>query len=504
MTALGGAADVTAAEPTGYFQGAVTSKQAGKLVVSLNLRCVKGKYEGELVTPVGTLPVQSGAFEADRLRLHFSTGGDAGTVEARLDGETLRGSFRVPGDAGSLELKRVGDARPRGWDRPTLNLTRDKWREDLRFFAAELPKRHANAFHHISRKQFDAEVADLDRGIDSLDNDAIFVGLVRIASAIGDAHTQVLAPENDGNFPIDVKRFGDDYRVVAVSPGHEAALGAQVVKVQDTPVARVSQLLLALTPQDENPTLGPARVEWMVTTGLYLHGLGITVARDQARYVLADGVGREFAIDMRAVTRDEARRIKWVWAFKEEPLSRQGRGDGMWYTYLEGPRTVYCNFRRYDDLARNAQGLLKLVGQKRPDKLVIDLRQNGGGDYTQGEQHLIEPIRRLADINRRGHFFVLIGPSTFSAAMCNASQFRSRTAAILVGEPIGEKPNSYQESRQMTLPNSRLIVRYSTQYYKFADDHDNEIRPDHDIVCSWDDYKAGRDPVLKWALQYKR
>jgi len=31
---------------------------------------------------------------------------------------------------------------------------------------------------------------------------------------------------------------------------------------------------------------------------------------------------------------------------------------------------------------------------------------------------------------------------TFSAAMNNAAQFRSRTEAILVGQTIGEKPNS--------------------------------------------------------------
>jgi hypothetical protein len=498
------AADATATDPGGYFQGTATSRQDGKLEVSLNLRCVKGEYDGELVTPVGTFPIRGGSFEAGRLRLPFGTGGEAGAIEARLEGNTLRGTFRLSDDGGPLELRRVGNARAPGWDWPTLNLSADQWREDLRFFAAELPKRHANAFHHVSRQQFDAAVADLDRRIGRLDNDAVFVGLTRIASAVGDAHTQVESPAEVGNFPIDVRRFGDDYRVVAVAARHKAALGARVVKVQDTPVARAGRLLLALAPQDEGPTLGPARVEWMLTTGLYLHGLGITAARDCARYGLADDAGREFAFDVRAVPRDGARKMKWVWAFKEKPLCRRGRAEPMWFTYLEGPRTVYCNFRRYDDLARNARGLLDLVGHKRPDKLVIDLRYNGGGDYTLGEQHLIDPIRRLADVNRKGHLFVLIGPSTFSAAMCNAAQFRTRTAAILVGEPIGEKPDSYQEVRQMMLPHSHLVVRYSTQFYRFAGSGDNEIRPDHHVECLWQAYKAGRDPVLEWVLRYNR
>jgi hypothetical protein len=87
--------------------------------------------------------------------------------------------------------------------------------------------------------------------------------------------------------------------------------------------------------------------------------------------------------------------------------------------------------------------------------------------------------------------------------MSNAAQFRQRTAAMLVGKPIGERPNSYQEARKMRLPNSQLLVRYSTQYYKFVEQGENMIRPDREIVTAWEEYKAGRDPVLEWVLQYK-
>jgi len=146
---------------------------------------------------------------------------------------------------------------------------------------------------------------------------------------------------------------------------------------------------------------------------------------------------------------------------------------------------------------------LSEVKDKNPEKLVMDLRQNSGGDFSQGLTYLIDPIRDLSKINRRGHLFVLIGTSTFSAAMSNAAQFRQRTAALLVGEPIGERPNSYQEAREIRLPNSKLLVRYSTQYYKFAEGDENIIRPERQVVPTWEDYKVGRDPVLDWVLQYK-
>jgi hypothetical protein len=112
---------------------------------------------------------------------------------------------------------------------------------------------------------------------------------------------------------------------------------------------------------------------------------------------------------------------------------------------------------------------------------AIDLRQNPGGDYFEGLHHLIEPIAKNPSLNCKGHLFVLIGPLTSSAAMVNAVQFHTQTNAILVGEPIGPKPTSYAERRQMELPNSHLVVSYSAKYYEFAYSSKNVARPDQEI-----------------------
>jgi len=141
------------------------------------------------------------------------------------------------------------------------------------------------------------------------------------------------------------------------------------------------------------------------------------------------------------------------------------------------------------------------VRTKQPDKLVLDLRLNGGGDYKEGLQYLVDPIRAMPEINRKGHLFVLVGATTFSAAMSNAAQFRTATRAILAGQTIGERPNSYQEPNEEPLPNSRLLLRYSTRYYEFAPGGVNELVPDKQIVPTWSEVAAGRDPVLEWVLR---
>ena len=110
------------------------------------------------------------------------------------------------------------------------------------------------------------------------------------------------------------------------------------------------------------------------------------------------------------------------------------------------------------------------------------MRHNGGGDNAVGYAELVKPIEARADLNARGRLFVLIGPLTVSAAMNNAAQFQDETAAILAGQTIGERPNSYQEPRQFRVPNSHLVVRASTLWYAFRKKGPNVVAPDREII----------------------
>ena len=315
-------------DPAGYFEGAATSQQAGKLDISLNLHCDNGRYAGELVTPAGTYTVKDGYFDRGQLHLNMESGVDTVTVEATFDAEVLRGKFTSGADTGPLELRRTAGPK-NAVVGAGLSLSKEQWRQDLTFLAAELPKRHANAFHFISRERFEAEVAELDGKLDRLNTDEIYVGMDRIANLIGDGHTYIKVPEDDANFPIDFQRFGDEYRVVATTSGNEKALRARVIKIQDMPIARVQELLLSLTPADETQVLRDSRVLGFLTTGIFLHGMGIIPDRNVARYTLAGENGQEFTIDIHAVAPAEGSKISWISAFKERPLFRQKPDDNF-------------------------------------------------------------------------------------------------------------------------------------------------------------------------------
>jgi hypothetical protein len=388
-------------------------------------------------------------------------------------------------------------------------VSKEQWHEDLKFLATELPKRHANAFHFLPKPVFVHEVSELDRTLDNLNRDEIFVGMDRIENSIGDGHTYIRVPADAPIFPVHFERFGQDYRLVSTRdiPGAREALGGRLIKIDDTQVNRAQALLLTLTPADETQALRDVRATALLNDGMVLHGLGIIPDRNTVRYVLLNDAGSEVTLEYhggddqyRGASITNIFETGWLRAVARPALYLQQQDQGFWCTYLQASQTGYCDFRSYKDLKHTARALTDLIRHDHPENLVIDLRLNAGGDFEQGLKYVVNPIRRMSRINRSGHLFVLIGPRTFSAAMANAAHFRQRTKAILVGQPIGERPNSYQEAREMILPNSHWVARYSIRFYRFVDGEENLIRPDQDVEETWEDFQAGRDPVLDWVL----
>ena len=372
------------------------------------------------------------------------------------------------------------------------------WRADLDLFSTELPRLHANAFHHISRRTFSAEVGKLRRRLPTINADQFWVGLDQIESDIGDGHTFMHMPVDAPRFGLDFKQFGNGYRVVAVAPGirSDGILGSRLVAIDRVELSKVREQILTLTPQDELRSLRDFRSQALLSNGLVLHGLGIAGERDTATYQFEDDAGRQASL----VLHSAALAPRDTWTTVQTHPAEQTGDQRLRCSSVGGGGTTLCEFRSYDDLEHTSARLFDAVRQNRSQRLIIDMRENGGGNFCKGLQYLVDPIAGDRVINRSGGLYVLIGQQTFSAAMSNAAHFRQMTHATLVGQPIGEKPNSYQEIEDLRLPYTGWDARYSSRFYKFGDGPENIIRPDVDVASSWSDYRQGRDPALAYIL----
>jgi C-terminal processing protease CtpA/Prc len=307
-------------------------------------------------------------------------------------------------------------------------------------------------------------------------------------------------PADSPRFGLEFKRFGNEYRLVGALSDLKVApaLGARLIAVNGKPVGMVHRALLKLTAQDERLPLRELRAEPMLTNGLILHGLGVTKDRNGAAYTLMDDRGHKSTIV--TTTSGNMARLAWTRVRRSPDDGQATSNSGLRCNIEAGRPIAYCDFHSYENLRDGAERLFATLHNSNARRLIIDMRHNNGGDFCDGLKYLVEPLAHETEINRPGGLFVLIGPQTFSAAMSNSAHFRQITRAILVGEPIGEKPDSYQEIRDLNLPKTGWTARYSTQFYRFTFGGKNLIRPDVPIEESWEDYKHGSDPVLAYAL----
>ena len=126
-----------------------------------------------------------------------------------------------------------------------VSLSKAQWREDLQYFARELPKRHKNLYHTISRQEFERMVAELDRAIPTLEGYQIVVRMLEITAKVGDGHTTVVLPEQFTILPLRLYWFGDELRVTHIAEAYQEALGARVVKIGEAGVKEAKERLMA-------------------------------------------------------------------------------------------------------------------------------------------------------------------------------------------------------------------------------------------------------------------
>ena len=377
-------------------------------------------------------------------------------------------------------------------------LDKETWREDLRYFVQELTQRHKNPFHLVTQESFDHAVAELYTQIPILKDHEIVVGIQSLAAMVGDGHTQLATSRLFHFFPFEVFWFGGELRILRTIPAYREMLGTRIVKIAGASITDVRKRVQALIPQGENRWYTLSQSAHHITQVEPLAALGILAEVEDTKFILEDDNGRQFAVNVTPLSPDTS--VAWVEAITPAPLYLQRRDEGFWFTYLPDARTIYVSFRNYHDLEENAKKLWEFVDRQAPNRLIIDMRQNEGGNYAVGREHLIYKAQFQRAINRKGHLFIITGRATFSAAMTNVIDFHRGTDAIVVGEPMGARPNGYQEQDVFTLPNSQLRVSCSIFYYRFQDGDASAFAPDKRIDPEWTAISAGRDPVMEWIL----
>lgn len=382
------------------------------------------------------------------------------------------------------------------------------WRADVDALLDARDTVHPNGWHGQSRAAWLAAAAQVKARVGSLTDDQALVEVVRLAAMPSwsgrDGHSGLFPFTGDRHaLPVRWWQFPEGLVITAARPPYGALVGAHVEAVAGRPVAEVLRLVEPLAPRDNASNLLAYAPLYLRSPEL-LGGLGVTRGTGPVTLTVVGQDGMHKNVDVAPV----AAAVDNDWSGGQPQLLPPGAADWlrrqaepMWWTYLAGSRTLYVQLNQVRSGTEDiVAAVLARARHGGVDRVVLDLRHNGGGDNTT-----LGPLEAaLSDpaIDRPGRLFVLIGRCTFSAA-ANLATDLERTSAVFAGEALGGSPNLYGDATEIPLPWGDLTLQMATRYWERSGAKDPRvtIEPDLAVPLTAGEYLAGRDPVLAAVLQ---
>jgi hypothetical protein len=380
------------------------------------------------------------------------------------------------------------------------------WRQDLDYLTTQLPQLHPNLFFRTPRAVFDQAAADLRDAIPSLPDTDVMVGMATLVALARDGHTNLFLPQRPGTFrtlPLRVKWFADGLYVTAASPAYGRALGARVTGIGSRTAEDAYQAVAAAISHENDIWARETSPDYLVNADI-LRALGVAPSSDTVTFALEDRDGA-FSLDVASLDLGAAAQLTTApdGTTGFTPLYQQHRDRNYWFTYIESSRTLYFAYNACQQMAdlpftRFNDQFWATFDSRPVERLIIDLRNNGGGDSSIITPFLISGFARMQQF-AGVRPYVIIGGRTFSSAVLNAIDMK-QGPVTQVGQPTGGSPNSYGEVRTLTLPNSGLRVNYSTRYFSFPNLPPGSLLPDVTVPVYSSDYFARQDPFVAAVL----
>jgi len=518
----------------GQWEGFVSTSRRPTLILI--------EFEGDGAALQGTITLQSTqrlVLETVRLngpQIHFEVPLETGRVafdgkleDGRIDGRAIQG-----GNAVSFWL------RPLPLHPPPKNRV-EAWQQDLDALEWRFLE-YDRSFTPETKAQAQQQITRLRAALSSISDPEVIVSISRIVALAGNAHTRLYLLRHRTElrrYPIRVDWFPEGLYVVKAAPEHRELVSCRVVRIGNQKPDKVRAEVSRLFTGNESWTQYMST--YFITSPEILSGLHLIRDMEGADWRFECAQGRRFLRvlkplplhkkdqtteawkDLTPLAREDGQ--EWVHALGSDPgalpLYLRHPDRNYWFEYLEDSRLLYFQYNRSQNQSNGepfkefSATILQTLAQGLVRTLVIDLRFNTGGDNSIAREFL-RSLANRPEINQKGRLFVITGHATFSAGLTHAAELKQFTQATFVGEPVGDRLDYWSEGANLSLPNSKLTVRYANGFHKYSTKDYPELKPyfqelsisglapDIPIQLSWRDYRVGRDPALEAILSYKK
>lgn len=400
--------------------------------------------------------------------------------------------------------------------------TVQEWQEDLRYMQQTINDNYAFLFVKTTKELFNTEVEKLHKAIPNLQQHEIIVGISKLLALFEYGHTNLSYNQQSfqfAQFPFNLYEFNDGIYIQGTKTNYAKALGGRVLAVEGKPIAEVLEAI--------KPTVEMENEQFFKAYGInnirypeILHTQKITASLQDEITITLEKEGEIFNQSFAVMPKGNrvpthrgfvAQSNNWLDARDQRatPLYLQNLDKIYSATYLEKDNTMYVRHSRIKDEEGERTKdfyarVFRDIATKNIDKLIIDLRLNGGGNNYLNKD-VIKSIVKADKINKVGKLFVIIGKRTYSACQNLVNEIDNYTNAIFVGEPTAENVNFWGDNRPVVLPNTGITLSLSYLWWQDKPALENApwTAPSIPVAMSFNEYASNQDPVLKAALSFK-
>ena len=393
-----------------------------------------------------------------------------------------------------------------------------RWQRDIAYLTRELPAVRAAGLGDVSPSAWKAAAARLEAAVPRLTDDQVAARMARMVAMLHDDETSILFPTGPV-FGFEAQQFGDGLYLLAVPSADRALLGARLLAMDGRPIAQV-MALTGTTIDAQDPQLLRNSEAGALDDAALLYGLGVTTSATSVVLTVQTTAGRQVTARFTAEAAGPASStdgyidtepglfidfIEQQPGLAHVPLAPYERGltrRPYWRSILPGQHAVYLKYNQClpgNGFQRLAARALALLNAHQDDRLIVDLRDNPGGDSLPF-QSLTAAISANPRLQAPGRVIGLVNQFTNSSATLDAQTLKD-VGAVLIGQPPGDPINRWGNTNAFRLPESGIDVLYTS-----ADINKGGTPlglPDIVIEPTLGQTLAGDDPVLAAALSYQ-
>lgn len=373
-------------------------------------------------------------------------------------------------------------------------MEQDKTRKDLDYFLQMLEQNHPNPFLYITKSNFEQRLKEISKS--SVDIPVLGLELQQLVSRIQDSHTQIsLNKKILGNecYSIRFKSFADGIYLVKADFKDKKFLGMKLRNINNTSLEKVRELMKALIPKENSISYDYYFINFLHEPQI-LSYLNIIETPNEITYELEDEQGISHILSVIPNNIDIVLSdIKEKIGIFEDTLCMK---EIYWTKYIENIRTYYfqynsCKLREEFSIEK----IIEEIKDRDIDKLVVDLRNNKGGDAD-----ILQPLVKYLDNPKRNFsLFVLTSSNTFSSAIINAIELSKTKNCLIIGDIPHGSPTHFGEVLHLTLPHSKLDYQLSTKLFEYPPYRLGEtLKIDITIKETFEDYTSGIDKQMEY------